>query len=63
MAVTIENKDFKKCTESIIIDTTSSIEDEFFAGLLQRARYYEQFENRKSRMTYSVSQTDFAAYF
>ncbi|MDV0446888.1 hypothetical protein MsAg5_07510 [Methanosarcinaceae archaeon Ag5] len=28
-------------------------DDEFFRGLVERARYYEQFEDRKSKITYS----------
>jgi hypothetical protein len=37
-------------------------EDEFFKGLVQRTRYYEQFEERRSKITYSVIQTEIGAY-
>jgi hypothetical protein len=30
--------------------------------LVQRARYYEQFETRKTRITYTVTQTELEAY-
>ncbi|MDR2944886.1 MAG: hypothetical protein LBU81_07415 [Methanosarcinales archaeon] len=37
-------------------------EDEFFKGLIQRARFYEQFEDRKFKLTYSVIQTDIGVF-
>lgn len=61
MSVTIENTDFKKSIADVMFEQSSG-EDEFFKGLVQRARYYEQFEDRKTRITYSVTQTDIEAY-
>jgi len=63
MNATIENTDSEKC----IADTDNMLarsgdDDDFFNGLVQRARYYEQFEDRKTRITYSVTQTNIEAY-
>ena len=62
MNATIENTDLKKNIADILFEQTDSNEDEFFKGLVQRARYYEQFEARKTKITYSVTQTDLEAY-
>jgi hypothetical protein len=47
-----------KISENHIISPGISDDDEFFKGLVQRARYYEQFEERRSKITYSVIQTE-----
>ena len=62
MNATIENNDVKKSIADILLEQTESNDDEFFKGLVQRAHYYEQFEARKSKITYSVTQTDLEAY-
>ncbi|MDL2260982.1 hypothetical protein LJC08_01890 [Methanimicrococcus sp. OttesenSCG-928-J09] len=68
MNATIESNDFN---ESIALNKTagygikkecSPVENEFFKGLVQRAQFYEQFEDRKAKITYSVVQTDISAY-
>jgi hypothetical protein len=51
-----------KISDNRLISLGISEEDEFFKGLVQRAHYYEQFEERKSRITYSVIQTEIGAY-
>ncbi|MCL2142241.1 MAG: hypothetical protein FWH46_05135 [Methanimicrococcus sp.] len=51
-----------KISENRIDSLGISEEDEFFKGLVQRARYYEQFEERRSKITYSVIQTEIDAY-
>ena len=62
MNATIENNDVKKSIADILLEQTDSNDDEFFKGLIQRARYYEQFEARKTKITYSVTQADLEAY-
>lgn len=37
-------------------------ENAFFQGLIQRARFYEQFEDRRTKLTYSVIQADISAF-
>ncbi|WNY28234.1 hypothetical protein MmiEs2_04180 [Methanimicrococcus stummii] len=68
MNATIETNNFN---ENIILNKTlgnkiqenvSFEEDEFFKGIVQRARFYEQFEDRKTKITYSVVQTDIGAF-
>lgn len=64
MNATIENTDSETCIADIadITFEQSGEGDDFFNGLVQRARYYEQFEDRKTRITYSVTQTNIEAY-
>jgi len=62
MNATIENTDFKKNLADTLFEQTESDDNEFFKGLVQRARYYEQFETRKIRITYTVTQTELEAY-
>ena len=62
MNATLENNDVKKSIADILLEKTDSNDDEFFKGLVQRARYYEQFETRKTKITYSVTQADLEAY-
>ncbi|MDV0445031.1 hypothetical protein MmiAt1_05860 [Methanimicrococcus sp. At1] len=68
MTATIETNDFNesialnKTFENKSSETDSYEENEFFKGLVQRARFYEQFEDRKTKITYSVVQTDISAY-
>ncbi|WNY23279.1 hypothetical protein MmiHf6_05840 [Methanimicrococcus hongohii] len=68
MNATIESNDFNesialnKTIENQISNAPVSEENEFFKGLVQRARFYEQFEERKSKITYSVVQTDIGAF-
>jgi len=57
----IENTNSEKCTADIMFEQSGG-DDDFFKGLIQRARYYEQFEDRKTRITYSVTQTNIEAY-
>ena len=51
-----------KISENDVISLVFSEEDEFFKGLVQRAHYYEQFEERRQKITYSVIQTEIGAY-
>lgn len=37
-------------------------ENEFFNGLIQRALFYEQFEERQIKLTCSFTQTDIGAF-
>lgn len=68
MNATIESNDFNESTalnkmyENKNNSQSAAVENEFFKGLVQRARFYEQFEERKTRITYSVVQTDIGAY-
>ncbi|MCL2862732.1 MAG: hypothetical protein FWE54_01345 [Methanimicrococcus sp.] len=55
-----ENNDSKKNITGISFERPA--ENEFFKGLVQRAGYYEQFEERRTRITYSVTQTNLEAY-
>jgi hypothetical protein len=65
------NATAESSNESIALNKTSetninslgiSDDDEFFKGLVRRARYYEQFEERRSKITFSVTQTEISAY-
>ncbi|MDR0767521.1 MAG: hypothetical protein LBE57_03635 [Methanosarcinales archaeon] len=68
MNATIESNDFNesialnKTNEYKILNAPVPEENEFFKGLVQRARFYEQFEERKTKMTYSVVQTDIGSF-
>lgn len=68
MNATIESTDFNECIalnktyERRNSNVSAPCDDEFFKGLIQRARFYEQFEDRKSKITYSVIQTDIGAF-
>jgi hypothetical protein len=68
MNATIESNDFNesitlnKAEDNKILSAPVSEENEFFKGLVQRARFYEQFEDRKAKITYSVVQTDIRVY-
>ncbi|MBZ3935039.1 hypothetical protein [Methanimicrococcus blatticola] len=68
MNATIDSTDFNECIalnkthKSENLTVSASGEDEFFKGLVQRARFYEQFEDRKIKITYSVVQTDIGAF-
>jgi len=61
MNATTENTDSEKCIAHILFEQSGE-DDDFFKGLIQRASYYEQFEDRKTRITYSVTQTNIEAY-
>jgi len=61
MNATIENNDSKKSIADIMFEQSGE-ENEFFKGLVKRAGYYEQFEDRRTRITYSVTQTNLEAY-
>ncbi len=68
MNATIASNDFNesialnKTCENGNLTASGPSDDEFFKGLVQRARFYEQFEDRKSKITYSVVQTDIGAF-
>ena len=58
----IATTELEKNLADTLFEQTASEENEYFKGLVQRARYYEQFETRRTRITYSVTQTDLEAY-
>ena len=68
MNATIESNDFNEsialnnAKENKILNAPVPEENEFFKDLIQRARFYEQFEERKTKITYSVVQTDIDAF-
>ncbi|MDY0267029.1 MAG: hypothetical protein RBQ94_05220 [Methanimicrococcus sp.] len=49
-------------TENKKSETKKTETNEYFKGLIQRALFYEQFEERQTRVTCSFTQTDIGAF-